>query len=200
MIALQRFLHELQVILEPLFVHEGIDVNALQLVTVLVAAPVGTGDGLDLERRAHQLLGVLHVRAAAEVDEVIARPVDRDGLVRRKILNQFLLKLLVRKDGERLLLADLLARPRLAALDDFAHLLLDGLEIVVGHGAGQQEIIIQAIRDLRADGILDVLLAEDLDDRFGQDVRQRVAVDALVKRLVLFLVHGQFLPFFSGAG
>ena len=62
------------------------------------------------------------------------------------------------------------------ALKDLLHLGFDCLEIVIAEAAGKQKIIIEAVGDLRADGVLYIFLAKDLDDRLSQDMGQGMAV------------------------
>ncbi len=183
-VALQRFLDEGLVRLELVPGGEGPDVNALQHILVLVAAPVRAGQGVDFIRHAHQLLAVFHVGAAAQVDKVVAGPVDRNGLVLRQLFDQLRLILLALENLQRFGAGDLLAGPGFAALDDFLHLFFDLREILLGDGSGQQEIVVQPVRDLRADGVLH-FLAVHLDHGLGQDVRQRMPVHAEK----LFLIH-----------
>ena len=177
-------------LLQGLLILEGVHINPLQLFPVLVAPPVGAGYGADLEGGVHQLLGVADMGPAAQVHEVAARAVYGDLLVLRKILNQLGLELLVREQRQRVRPAQLLAGPVLPPLDDLPHLVLDGLVVFRGDPFRQQEIVVEAVGDLRPDGILHVFPAEDFDYGLGQDMRQAVAVNFGVECFVLFLVHG----------
>ena len=73
-----------EVLVQFLLGEERRAVDALQLLVVLVALPVGAGDREQLERL--DLRGVRHVRAAAEIDEVRPQRVfgeDLAGALRR---------------------------------------------------------------------------------------------------------------------
>ncbi len=176
-VALLRLADQVLVLLQRLFVRERVRVDAQQGIPVLVASPVGAGRAADLERRAHQQLGVVHVRAAAQVDVIVAGVVDRDDLVLGQVLDQFLLELLVREKGQSLFLRDLLPRPVLAALDDLTHLILDGLEIILRDPDAfrHQEVIVESVRDLRADRVLHFLPVQ-LDHGLRENVRERMPV------------------------
>ena len=124
------------------------------------------------------------MRPAAQVDEVIARAVRRQNLVVGQILDELDLELLILEKFERRLLGNLLALPIFLALQDFLHLLLDGLEVVVRRWARQQEVVVEAVGNLRPDGVL-CLFAENFDDSLCKHMRQRVAVDVQE----LFFIH-----------
>src|SRR5439155_18233448 len=74
-VALARLLEPLEIGLEVLWVVERRPVNAGELRPLLVPAPVGAGEREELHRLDR--LGVLEVRATAEVDEV-SLPVEGD--------------------------------------------------------------------------------------------------------------------------
>ena len=105
------------------------------------------------------------MRPTAQVDEVIARAVRRQNLVVGQILDELDLELLILEKFERRLLGNLLALPIFLALQDFLHLLFDGLEIVVRRRTRQEKVVVEAVGNLRPDGIL-CLFAENFDDSF----------------------------------
>ena len=72
-IALLRFFELVQVLVEFLLCEPRGAVDALQLLVLLVAFPVGAGDGQQLER--FDLRSVRDVRTAAEIDEMRAESV-----------------------------------------------------------------------------------------------------------------------------
>ena len=74
----------------------GRAVDALEHRTLLVAPPVGAGDGEQLERLGIDLRGVRHVGPAAQVGEAVVR-VRGDLFVRRKVVDQLELVGLVGK-------------------------------------------------------------------------------------------------------
>ena len=86
-VAFFRFFKEVQVILEFFLAGEGHAVDALQHLAVRVAAPIGPGDGHQLEGVCRDLAGVLQVRAAAQVLPV-AVPVHAHGLIAGDGLDQ----------------------------------------------------------------------------------------------------------------
>src|ERR1039458_1883038 len=67
-VALLGFFELGEILVDLLLAEEGGAVDTLQLLVVLVAFPVGAGDGEQLERL--DLGGRRHVRAAAEIDEM----------------------------------------------------------------------------------------------------------------------------------
>ena len=124
------------------------------------------------------------MRPTAQVDKVIARAVRRQNLVVGQILDELDLELLILEKFERIPLGNLLALPIFLALQDFLHLLFDGLEIVVRRCARQQEVVVEAVGNLRSDGVLR-LLTENFDDGLCKHMCQRVAVDVQE----LFFIH-----------
>ena len=133
-VARLRLLDPLQVGLEVLLREEGGAVDPGQHLAVLVAAPVGAGDRVELDRLDPPGRGA--VRAAAEVLEG-AVAVERDGLdafVRDQVLDQLDLVVLVLglEDLDRLGDRDVAAGELLVGGDVGAHRLLDRLEVGVG--------------------------------------------------------------------
>ena len=124
------------------------------------------------------------MRPTAQVDEVIARAVRREDLVVGQIFDELDLELLILEKFERIPLGNLLARPIFFALQDFLHLLLDGLEVVVRRWARQEKVVVEAVGNLRPDGVL-CHFAENFDDSLCKHMRQRVAVDVQE----LFFIH-----------
>jgi len=162
-VALLRLLQHLQVVVELLAVEEGGAVDAGELVARRVAAPVGSGDALELERL--DLAGVGHVRPAAQVGE-LTLPVDRDALLPAllQLVDDLVLEPLA-------LVVQQLLRPRrrhvLAAegellLDDLLHLLLDLRQVFDGEAlaVGELDVVVKPVVDHRADGVLHVLAVE----------------------------------------
>ncbi len=174
-ITLLGLLQQLQELLQLCLVREGIDVDSLQLVLLLVSSPVGTGYGTDLEGHVHELLGILHMGSAAKIHIVITGIVNSDGLVRRHFLDQLCLELLSLEKLQCFLSGNLLAGPGLSSLDDLPHLVLDGLEIILAHGSRQHKIIVQSVLDLGSDGIL-YLRTEQLNHGLRQNMRHGMAV------------------------
>jgi len=88
MVALFGLLHLLEIGVKFLGGKEGRAVNALELLVVLVAFPVGASDGEQLE--GLDLGRVRDVRAAAEVDEMGAQGVLGENIA-RALLDQLTL-------------------------------------------------------------------------------------------------------------
>ena len=88
MVALHSFLDHLQVLFELLLIRESIQIYSLHLVPVLIASPVSAGNRLNLESNIHQKLGIVDVRSAAEIHEVVAGVVDSDLLVLGKVADK----------------------------------------------------------------------------------------------------------------
>ena len=171
--------------LESLLVRECIGIDSLQGIAVLIAAPVSAGDAPDLKSSTHELLRVCHVRTAAEIDEILTGIIDSDALVLGQIFDQLGLELLAPEELQRLRTGQFLLGPVLAALEDLTHLVLDHLEIVFVHLPGQNEIIVEAVRNLRSDCILYIFFSENLKYSFCQNVRQRVTINFQI----LFACH-----------
>ena len=153
-----------QVIGQGLFRLPGGAVDALQHRAVLVAAPVGTRDTLQLE--VSEPLGTGHVRADAHVDERVGVAVGADHAALADLGGVFRIGLggldalddldLVRLIGEQLLglvHRHLGTHERLIGLHDGTHLCLDRHQIVVVEGlaVGKFEVIIEAVLDRRSD-------------------------------------------------
>lgn len=166
-------------------------VDALEHRVLLAAAPVGGRVAHELERR--DVAGGGQVGASAEVlpaqvaglrvqvvvdGQLAAAHLDVRAVVGgRGTLDADELQL-VRLVGELLagrLVGDDAAGEALAALLDLLHLLLDGLEVIGGEGAGHVEVVVEAVLDRRADAQLG--LGEQLLHGLRHDVRGRVAQD-----------------------
>ncbi len=156
-------------------------VDALELLALLVAAPVRAGDPHELE--VAQPAGRGHVRPAAQIDEGVGVAVgahhgaggvdlvgtDPDGL------DDLLLEGLVGEDLEPLLQRVLVADERLVLLDDESHLGLNAVQVVVAEvgPVRQLEVVVEAVLDHRPDGVLRP--GPEPADGLGHDVRGRVA-------------------------
>ncbi len=142
-----------------------------------VAAPVGAGDGLQLDRADGG--GARGVRSAAQVGER-AVAVERHGvdpLRFDEVLDQLdlVVLLLAAEALERLGDADLAAIEALPRGDVLAHLLLDRREVRLGDrdAVREVEVVVEAVLDRRADR--DLHARVELHDRGREDVRRVVA-------------------------
>ena len=171
-VALLGLFHLFEIGFQILRREEGGAVDALQLLVVLVALPVGAGDREQLERL--DLRGAWQVRAAAEIDEVGPQRVLAEyfaGLLFDQLaLHPGLGVLLeaLRFGGEDAFVGE---RARL----DLPHFLLDFFEVVRGERSGAVEIVVEAVLDGRADAELGFGI--EFEHGGGQQVRGGVAVD-----------------------
>ena len=145
------FLQPVQVLVQFLLGEEGGAVDALQLLVVLVAFPIGAGDGEQLE--GFDLRGVGHVRPAAEIDKVRAEGVFAED-VAGALGDQLALHPGVGVFPEPFFLAGIDALVGEMALLDLPHFLFDLLEVFGREGRGAVEIVIKAVLDGRTDAEL----------------------------------------------
>ena len=171
-VALHRFLHEIQMGLQLLLVRERIDIDALQLVIVLVALPVGAGNGFDLKCGAHQFLRIVDMRPAAQIRKIVTGLVNGNRLVIRELNNRLRLVFLVLKKLQGFLFGYLDPLPVFLSLQDLPHFVLNRGKIILIQRARQHEIIIKPVRNLRADRILYIFRSEQLNHRFCQHMSQ----------------------------
>ncbi|AIY17733.2 Serine phosphatase RsbU, regulator of sigma subunit [Pimelobacter simplex] len=184
-------LEPVQVLVERLLARPGGAVDALELLVLLVAAPVGRGAAHQLERR--DPLGGGQVRPPAEVlpghlalavDVVVdgqlagadlgARTLGRIGGVALEA-DQLDLVGLVGQLDEGVLVGGDPAVEALVLLDDLAHRGLE-LDQVLGDERGRHvEVVVEAVLDRRADAELGV--GEDLLHGLRQHVGGRVPQD-----------------------
>ena len=192
-VAFLCFFDELQMIGQFFLVFEGIDVDTLQLVPVFVTAPVGTGNGPDLESGAEQFLGIADVRSAAEIEEIITREIDRQLFAFRQVVDKFDFEFLVSKEFEGVGAGHFLYLPVFFPFEDLAHFVFDHRIVFRGQVARQQKVIVKTVSDLRTDGDLDMFLTEDLHDGLRQDMGKGMAVYARIIFLVFLFVHQKLL-------
>ena len=161
-----------EVLVQVLLGKERGSVDALQLLVVFVALPVGAGDRKQLERL--DLRSVGNVRAAAEVDEVGTQRVFGEYLA-GALIDQLALHPGLAVLSEALLLARIDPFVREVSRLDLPHLLLDLLEIFRGERNGAIEIVVKPVVDRRTDPELGVRI--EFEHRGSQQVRGRVAID-----------------------
>ncbi len=168
-VAAPRFLEMGEVGVELLLRGEGGAVDTLQHLVALVALEVRARALEQLERA--DLVGTLHVRAAAQVDEVAVAE-DRDPLALRDVGETHELDLLATRGEDRggLVAAHLAALERAALLDDARHLGLDLLEVLGGETAREAEVVLELLR---------VILAAGVDDGAGEQVLDGVGEHVL---------------------
>ena len=150
-------------------------VDALEHLTVGVAAPVGAGDARELDGVALHAAGGIQMRAGAEVNEV-ALTIEADRGVLGQVVDELdlvgLLALFHEPDG--FLTRKLEALKLQFFLADLAHLGLEFLQNLGRKRFRGVEVIVEAVIDRRADGKLD--LGVQALHRLGEDVAGRVAV------------------------
>src|SRR6202007_2146001 len=136
--ALARLFEPLEMEIEVGLRVERGAVDARQLLVLLVAAPVGAGEARQLQRTDRRR--VLQVWAAAEVGEVALR-VQRDVAL-GGVDELDLVRLALRREARlRVVARDLLARPLASFLELLRDLGLDPLEIGLGDGLGEVEVV-----------------------------------------------------------
>src|SRR6266540_3322528 len=147
-VAALRLLEPMQILLEILGVVEGGAVHARQLRLGLVAAPVSACEREELHRLDR--LRVLKVRSAAEIDEI---PLLVEGDVPLGSVDQFdLIRLLLLFEvAPRFVAVYLRALPLAAFFDLPPDLLLEALQILLGDGLGELEVVVEAVLDRRPD-------------------------------------------------
>src|SRR3954452_21238530 len=177
--AAGRLLGLVEVCLEILLRIERSAVDARQLLVRGVAAPVRAGEAGELERLDR--FCVLEVRTAAEVGEVALR-VERDVAL-RGVDELDLERLLLRREARfRFVARDLLARPLASFLDLAFHLCLDRVEVLLADRLREEEVVVEAVLDRRADR--DLHAGMQTTHRLGEQVRARVAEDVERVRIV----------------
>jgi hypothetical protein len=137
-------------------------VNALELLPLLVTAPVGTSDPHQLEVSEATRRG--DMRAPAEIGERVGVPIGADhrsdgiDFVRPRPhgLDDLALEGLIGEQRQTLLQGMLLADEGLVLGHDGAHLGLDTGQVVIAEAraAGQLEVVVEPVLDNRADGVL----------------------------------------------
>ena len=148
-------LQALEVGLEVLLVGERGGVEPRELGVLLAAAPVGAGHRLELDRP--DAAGVLHVRAATEVDEVAVAVERHRGLaLAGEVVDLVDLVGVLALDEELARVGDAHHRAleRRLGGDDARHLGLDGREVLLGDGPGGVEVVVEAVVDRRAEAEL----------------------------------------------
>ena len=195
MVARPRLLKALEVRVELRLRREQRPVDALQLRPRLVAAPVRPRhrrqpEGPDLPRGRH-------VPAAAEVGELGVRAQPQRVAARPELIDQFQLERLRREARPRLRDRDLLPDEAVIALDLLAHLPLDLGQVVGRERPRQQEVVVEARVDRRADR--DLPVGEALQHDLRQHVRRRVAHAAQPLRRVHVALAGHRAAGVSGS-
>ena len=199
------FFEHRQVLFEFLGRLPGRSVEARQHLVLLVAAPVGPSDGHQLDGSRVDLPRRLHVRAATQVRERVAL-IDRNlGLFGQRLpvlveaaffqaLDQFQLIGLILENLARLFSRNHLLDEGVASGDDLAHTLFDLRQVFLNQRPRQVEIIVKAVFDWRADGVLGLWV--EFQHRLRHDVRRRVADSIQLGIFVTFFgLVGHFLSF-----
>ncbi len=176
-IVLLRLADEVLVRLQLFLVRECIRIDTGHLVAVLIASPVRTGDAAQLERSGKQLLRIVNVRPAAEVDIVVTGVINGDGLVLRHLLDELGLEPLIFEDIQRLLSGDFPAGPVLLTLQNLPHFVFNGFEIGLLNRLplGKDKIIVESVLNLRPDRVLGIA-AVQLKHCLGEDMSQRMTI------------------------
>ena len=112
------------------------------------------------------------MRPLAQVNEAVV-PVDGNDRRIVQSLDEFQLVWLVREQVLSLMPAQFLALEGKSARHCFPHQALDSLQVFWGEGAGNVEVVVEAVLGRGADAHLG--LGEQLQHRVGHDVGRRVA-------------------------
>ncbi len=172
-VALLGLLDHGQVFVEVLLGEEGGAVDALELLALLVALPVGPGHGKKLY--LPEEAGRRDVGAEAEIREA---PLLVNGDLRVALLPDELdLELLAPglEEADGLFLVQDAAADGHVRFDGCLHLLLDGLEVLGRERALPQEVVVEAVLHRGPDAGLGLRI--ELEDGVGQEVGGAVAQD-----------------------
>jgi hypothetical protein len=180
-VAPLRLLQLVQVRRQRLLGLPGGAVNTLQLLALLVAAPIGAGDPHQLE--VAEACGRGDMGTPAQVDERVGVPIGADhgplgvDLVDAGLdgADDLLLERLVGEDLESLFEVVLVPDEGLVLLHDRPHFGIDPLEVVVAEmrPPGELEVVVEAVLYDWPDGVLGA--GPEAAHRLGHDVRGRVA-------------------------
>ena len=177
MVAIDRLLEPVEVLVEGLPGLPRGAVDALQLRLGLVAAPIGTG-------RPHQLECVEATRRrqvgpATQIEELVvairADGVPFDALAGIDASDDLLLEGLVSERLQRLVDGEFTPLEGLVGSDDLHHPVLDALEVVRREGRLDLEVVVEPVLDRRADR--ELRAREQVEHGLGHDVGGRVADD-----------------------
>ena len=186
MVALLGFLLAPKIFLQLLGRFPGRAINALQLLVLLVAAPVGAGDIHQLERLGVDLARVGDVRTAAKIGEAVVR-IKRDLRLLFERVTVFIQAALLQAFDEFQFVGLVLEFffsfssgddaffELVLFVEDLSHPFFNGGEIFRLELARQIEVVVKAVLDGRADGDLGVAGREHLSDGLGHDMRGRMA-------------------------
>ena len=110
------------------------------------------------------------MRSSAKINIIITGIINCKLLIFREIHDDLGLKFLILEHFKSIGLGDLFPSPIFLSLDDLVHFCFDHAVIFLCDRTGKNEIVVAAVGDLRSYGILYILFAEDLYDRFSQNV------------------------------
>ena len=154
MVTLLGLLKHSEVLVQHRLLRKTDTVDAGEHVTLLIASPVGSCYGKQLDGFYYG--SVLQMRTTAQVGE-ISILIESDGAVLEFPYKLALVLIaLLGEIPERILLADLGTHEDLLPAGQFQHLVLDGLQFRLGELVSAEiDIIIEAVFDCRADSELD---------------------------------------------
>ncbi len=170
-VALARLLQPVEVLLELVLAEVGRGVDALQHLPLLVAAPVGAGDGEQLE--VLEPRRVLDVRPPAQVHEGAVGVGGDDLVAPLEVVQPLQLERIVGEADACLRQRHLLALEGELLRHHLPHLGLERLEILGGERALHLEIVVEPLLDGGAEA--DLGLGAQAAHGRGEDVRPGVA-------------------------
>ena len=183
-VALLHLVEPSHVLVELFTRPEGSAVDALQHAVVLIAAPIGTGNGLQLESVV--VVKSVHVRAFTQIVPIAMGP-EGDLLALGNQLDGLDLKVLVGacEARARLVAGELLDRHLRRFFRQAPHLFFDALEVLLldRRGAlGEVEVVIETVLDGGAEAVLHA--GVEVAHRGSHQVRDRVAQGRQGKELL----------------
>ena len=202
-VALERLLLLLEVLIQLVLLREGDGIDALEHLAVGVAAPVGAAALRELDGIALDAAGGVQMRAGAQIGE-LTLAVEADDGVLGQVVDQLdlvgLFLLFHELDG--LFAGQLKALELELFLADLAHLGFQRVQMLLGKVERRVKVVIEAVVDARPDGKLH--LGIEALDRLRQHVGAGVPIGAAIgfvfKRVQIFVSHDSFSFSILGMG
>ena len=196
MVALQRFLTLLEILVQLVLLGEGHGVDTLQHLAVAVAAPVGAAALGQLDAVALDAAGRIQMGAGAQIHK-LALTVEADHSVGGQIIDQLhLIRLfLLLHELNSLLAGQLEALQLQLLLADLAHFRFQRGNVLLRKVERGVKVIVEAAVDTGADGQLHfrVQTLDSLRQHMGTGMPIGLAVVLVFKGVQVFFRHMQIL-------